>query len=76
MIYLNETRKIYLFKVGSKFEKGNAGRGPGCVTRRLLATLEDRSSIPGAGNNNVLVTRSDWPLYGKFTGLVLTLRLT
>jgi len=34
----------------------------GCVTRRSLATLEDRSIIPGAGNNNVLVrpTRSDW----------------
>jgi len=37
------------------------GCGPGCVTRRSLAMLEDRSSIPGAGNNNVLVTRLDWP---------------
>jgi len=33
--------------------------GPGCVTKRSLATLEDQSSIPGAGNNNVLVTRSE-----------------
>jgi len=30
-------------------------------SRRSLATLEDRGSIPGAGNNNVLVTRSVWP---------------
>jgi len=37
------------------------GRGPGCVTKRSLAMLEDRSLIPGAGNNNVLVTRSDYP---------------
>jgi len=36
-------------------------QGLGCVARRLLATLEDQSSIPGAGNNNVLVTKSDWP---------------
>jgi len=36
------------------------GQCPGCVTRRSIATLEDRSWIPGAGNNNVLVTRSDW----------------
>jgi len=35
--------------------------GPGCVARRSLATLEVRSLIPGAGNNNVLVTESDWP---------------
>jgi len=35
------------------------GLNPGCVTRHSLAIkLEDRSSIPGAGNNNVLVTRS------------------
>jgi len=33
----------------------------GCVARRSLTALEDRSSIPDAGNNNVLVTRSDWP---------------
>jgi len=31
------------------------------VARRSLATLEDRGSIPGAGKNNVLVTKSDWP---------------
>jgi len=31
------------------------------VARRSLATLEDRSSIPGAGNNNAIVTKSDWP---------------
>jgi len=31
------------------------------VARRSLATLEGRSSIPGAGNNNVLVTKSDLP---------------
>jgi len=37
------------------------GEGPDCVERRSLATLEDRSSVPGAGNNNVLVTKSDWP---------------
>jgi len=30
-------------------------------SRRSLATREDRSSIPGAGNNNVLVTRSVLP---------------
>jgi len=30
-------------------------------SRRSLATLEDRSLIPGGGNNNVLVTRSIWP---------------
>jgi len=32
-------------------------------SRRSLATLEDRSSILRAGNNNVglLVTKSDWP---------------
>jgi len=35
-------------------------RSPGCVARRSLATLEDRNSIPGAGNNNVFVTKSDW----------------
>jgi len=35
--------------------------GSGCVARRSLATLENRSSIPGVGNYNVLVTRSVWP---------------
>jgi len=30
-------------------------------SRRLLATLEDGSSIPGARNNNLLGTRSVWP---------------
>jgi len=30
-------------------------------SRRSLATLEDRSSIPCVGNNNVLVNGSDWP---------------
>jgi len=29
--------------------------------RYYLVLLRDRRSIPGAGNNNVLVTRSDWP---------------
>jgi len=29
----------------------------GCVARRSLTALEDRSSIPDAGNNNVLVTK-------------------
>jgi len=38
-------------------------RGSGCVTRRSLATLEDQSSIPGAGNNNVLVTRGTVHIY-------------
>jgi len=33
----------------------------GCVARRSLTALEDRSSIPDAGNNNVLVTKSDSP---------------
>jgi len=32
----------------------------GCVTRRSLTALEDRSLIPDAGNNNVLVIKSDW----------------
>jgi len=36
-------------------------RGTGSVARHSLATLENRSSIPGAGNHNVLVTKSDWP---------------
>jgi len=36
-------------------------RSPGCLARRLLATLKDRSTIPGMGNNNVLVTKSYWP---------------
>jgi len=35
--------------------------GPWLCDKTLAATLEDRSSIPGAGNNNVLVTISDWP---------------
>jgi len=30
-------------------------------SRRSIATLEDRSSILREGNNNVLVTKSDWP---------------
>jgi len=40
---------------------GCVKRGPGCVARRSLVTLEDQSSIPCAGNNIVLVTKSDWP---------------
>jgi len=36
--------------------------GPsGYVARRSLTALENRSSIPDSGKNNVLVTRSDWP---------------
>jgi len=31
------------------------------VARRSRTALEDQSSIPDAGKNNVLVTRSDWP---------------
>jgi len=30
-------------------------------TIRSLARLEERSLIPNAVNNNVLVTRSNWP---------------
>jgi len=33
----------------------------GCVANRSLTALEDRSLIPDAGNNNVLVYKSDWP---------------
>jgi len=29
----------------------------GCVARRSLTALEDRSSIPDASNNNLLVTK-------------------
>jgi len=36
-------------------------QGSGCAARRSLAALEDQSSIPGAGDNNVLVTKSNWP---------------
>jgi len=31
------------------------------LTKRSVATLEDPSLIPGAGNNDVFITRSDWP---------------
>jgi len=31
----------------------------GCVARPSLTALEDRSSIPDAGNNNILVP--NWP---------------
>jgi len=33
----------------------------GCVARRSLTVLEERSSIPDAGNSNVIVTKSDSP---------------
>jgi len=37
-------------------------RGPsGCVARRSFTALEDRSSIPDACQNNVLVTKLDSP---------------
>jgi len=39
------------------------GWGSGCVARRLLATLEDRSSILAAGINNVLITYKSDSLY-------------
>jgi len=37
--------------------------------RRSLATLEERSSIIG-GNNNVIVTKSNWPtVHGELSVL-------
>jgi len=47
--------------------------GPSCVARRSLDTLEDRSSIPGADNINLLVTRSAWPTLVSLHWFILTM---
>jgi len=50
-------RGYIIRKLEIKFVHMNGlGRDPGCVTRRSFSTIEDRSSIPGAGQNNVLHT--------------------
>jgi len=60
---LDDNNCLILLLVTGSY-KLTSQRGPGCVARRSFATLVDRSSSPGEGNNNVGQSDnnvSDWP---------------